>query len=258
MDKIIDRVKEVDAGYTMGAHVIKILCYADDAVIMGENEDDVQRLLFAFTNAAESFNMQIATEKTKCLTVSKTPLRCKLVVHDKPIEQVMCFKYLGVNITSCRDLRTEIKGQANKASLISGCLRGTVWKNKYLSTAGKVKIYKACMRPVLTYALECRADTSTTKQLLRTTEMRTLRQITGKTLRDRIRSADIRKQCDVQDVVRWARRRRRGWREHVERMDENRLAKIAYNNIPQGRRLPGRPPKRWRECWTSQSQEGAV
>jgi len=40
--------------------------------------------------------------------------------------------------------------------------------------------------------------------------------------------------CDIQDVIKWAKIRRRAWRDRVNRMDAN-LAKIAKNgksNIP--------------------------
>jgi hypothetical protein len=59
------------------------------------------------------------------------------------------------------------------------------------------------MRPMLTYA----AKTSKTKQLLRSAEMRVLRNIKRVTLRDRIRSDDIRAECNVIDVARWVRTR---------------------------------------------------
>lgn len=43
----------------------------------------------------------------------------------------MLFNYLGVNINSQNDPTKELKGKINSA--ISGCLRDTVWKKKYMS-----------------------------------------------------------------------------------------------------------------------------
>lgn len=84
--------------------------------------------------------------------------------------------------------------------------------------------------------------------------MRTLRSITGYTLYDRKRSEDIIETCEVQDVVRWARNRRREWRDHVDRMPNDRLAKTAKEKRPNTPRPPGRPPIRWYESWSSSSQ----
>ncbi|XP_055372045.1 uncharacterized protein LOC129606020 [Condylostylus longicornis] len=199
--------------------------------------------------------MKISVSKTKSMTISKDSLRCKLAIDGTIIEQVMSFNYLGVEVTSDRDSNREVRAQASKGAAISGYLRDVIWSNRYMLLDNKIRIYKTCVRPILTYAAESRSDTSKTKQLLRTTEMKTLRQICGYTLRDKKRSTDIREECNIQDIVRWTRDRRRYWRDHVNRMGDNRLAKITMTSKPSGKRPVGRPPKRWRECWTSTSQE---
>lgn len=125
-----------------------------------------------------------------------------------------------------------------------------------MSIESKTRIYKTCVRPVLTYAAETRAATSRTKQTMKTTEMRALRSIIRVTLRDKIKSETIRETCGIQDVVRWARVRRRCWRDHVERMSNERIANMVMTQKPNTRRHLGRSPKRWKDSWTSQSQEG--
>lgn len=124
-----------------------------------------------------------------------------------------------------------------------------------MSTRSKVRIYKTYIRPILTYTAETRADIIKMKRILRTTEMRTLRAIRGVTLRDRMRNEQIRQDCDIQNIVRWSRARRRHWRDHMDRMTPLRLAKLVKTHNPQNPRPPGRPPKRWYESWTSGSQE---
>ena len=99
----------------------------------------------------------------QCLTIAKEPLRCKLAVYGKSMEQVINFKYLGVTITSSRDLEKEVKAQTLKVFLISGYLRDKIWRNKNMSVDRKTKIYKICVRHTLTYAIETRAENATTK-----------------------------------------------------------------------------------------------
>jgi len=43
---------------------------------------------------------------------------------------------------------------------------------------------------------------------------------------------DIRSICEIQDATRWIRIRRRASRDHVNRMDDNRLAGISKNGKP--------------------------
>lgn len=225
MNEIIKEVKNTGTGYRMTNNCLKIICYADDATLISENEDDLQRLLFALNKAAKKFNMIISTEKTKSMVISKEPVRCKLMVDNKTIEQVMKFNYLGSQISSSRNLIEEVRANCIKASFISGSLRDLIWKNKYMTAECKIRIYKTCVRPILTYAAETRAETTKTKKLLRSTEMKTLRAIKGVTLRDQIRSSAIRDELQTEDVVRWVRSRRRYWRDHVGRMDQDRIAK---------------------------------
>ncbi|XP_045466561.1 uncharacterized protein LOC123675258 [Harmonia axyridis] len=113
----------------------------------------------------------------------------------------------------------------------------------------------AMVRPIMTYAVETRAETERTKQQLRTMKMRILRRISGVTLRDRQTNKSIRQRTGVQDVVKWSRQRRRDWRDHVDRMESDRIAYICKNEQPRGRRKPGRPPKRWAQSWFSSSAE---
>ena len=104
-----------------------------------------------------------------------------------------------------------------------------------MSVDSKTKIYKTCVRPIMTYGIKTRAKNTTTKRLLRTTEMRTLRGITGCSLRDHT-------QCGILDVVKWGHIRRREWRDHVDRMDNMRIPKIAKEGDPTSKRPPERPP----------------
>ena len=113
MDAIIQEVKMAEREYRMGNKEIKICCYADDVVLISEDEDNLQRLLFRFQNIAEKFNMAISIEKTQSLTVNKEPKRCKLAANNQSIEQVMNFKYLGVIITISRNRKKEVKAQSN-------------------------------------------------------------------------------------------------------------------------------------------------
>jgi hypothetical protein len=94
---------------------------------------------------------------------------------------------------------------------------------------------------------ESRNNIGYTQQLLRTTEMKTIRAIHGKALRDKIRSDQLRQLSGIQDIIKWANVRRKEWDAHVERMEDDCLAKIARDNRPQGVRSRGRPKKRWKE-----------
>jgi hypothetical protein len=77
--------------------------------------------------------------------------------------------------------------------------------------------------------------------------MKIIRAIHEKTLRDKIRSNQLQQLSGIQDIVKWANVRRREWDAQVNRMEDNRLAKVARDNRPQGISSRGRPKKRWKE-----------
>ena len=83
----------------MGDREIKILCYADDAVLIAESEDELQRLLYQFNTTARKFKINISVTKTRATTTSKIPLRCTLEIDGKSVQQEMKFKYLGIEIS---------------------------------------------------------------------------------------------------------------------------------------------------------------
>ncbi|XP_045461035.1 uncharacterized protein LOC123671322 [Harmonia axyridis] len=121
--------------------------------------------------------MQISITKIKSMVISKEPERCKLVIADQPIEQVMSFSYLGVEISSNQDRKHEVRKQADKACRVVGALRDVILNNKHMSKHSKAMIYKTCVRPIMTYGIETRADNKRTKSILRTTEKKILRTI---------------------------------------------------------------------------------
>ena len=245
MDEIIKKVSKL-RGYKMGEKKINILCYADDAVLVAENEDDLQRLLHQFNLVAKSFNMVISASKSKCMTTSKTPLRCKLEVNGSIIQQEMRFKYLGIELSGYGDVEAEVREQTTRATKIAGCLNATIWRNKNIGIEAKSRIYKTAIRPIMTYTAETRPETAKTKRLLETTEIKVLRGIAGKTLLDRETSENIRRTCEIEeDINCWVLKRKKQWNEHISRMEEKRIVRIARDKSPTGRRSIGRPRKRW-------------
>lgn len=87
-------------------------------------------------------------------------------------------------------------------------------------------------------------ETSASKHILRTIELKILRSFTAKT-----KSNDIRLIWNFPDIARWARTRR----DHVNSTDDGRLVKIAKEVGSNIGRSSGRPRNRWYESWTSKS-----
>jgi hypothetical protein len=91
-----------------------------------------------------------------------------------------------------RNYATSSPPQANKVNKTCGYLNNAIWNNKNLRQEPKFSIYKSSVRPLMIYAAETGPDNSKRKQVMKTTETRTLRKMVAKTRFDIIRKQDIR------------------------------------------------------------------
>jgi hypothetical protein len=95
--------------------------------------------------------MRISTMKTKAMAFQgKNHVRCKIVIHNKIIEQVSSFKYLGFNVSYC--LKEDINIKLNKFQRMCGTTRRTMRQKTLQRT--QLKFYKIMAEPMLTYASE--------------------------------------------------------------------------------------------------------
>ena len=103
------------------------------------------------------------------------------------------------------------------------------------------------VRPVILYGAECWTTGVKEENILERTEMRMLRRIKGVTVKDKMKSKDVRKELGVGSIKSKARESRLRWFGHVHlRKQESNLRQVMDLEIP-GRRPRGRPRGRWRD-----------
>jgi hypothetical protein len=84
----------------------------------------------------------------------------------------------------------------------------------------------------MTYTAETRQDAARTQETKETTEMAVLRKTAGRTLLDRVRS--MRRTCRVEEIKTWVRRRKNEWNDHINKVTEHCIVRIArdkYRNM---------------------------
>ena len=122
-----------------------------------------------------------------------------------------------------------------------------------LTLAMKGRIYKACVRPVMTYASETWVVRAVEEGILMRAERGMLRRICGVKLSDRVRSEVLMKRLGLMETIVMAVRRNcLRWYGHVLRKDEAEGVKRAWNLEVDGRRGRGRPKLTWKSIvdWT--------
>lgn len=91
----------------------------DDAVLIAEIENDLQRIPHQFNKTANKFKMNISTTKTKAMITSRTPFRCKLERDNKFIQKEMKFKTLGIEISGYGDSGTEVRNSNRHSRILN-------------------------------------------------------------------------------------------------------------------------------------------
>jgi hypothetical protein len=129
VQKVIQSIQMVPSGIKIGKEQLNILAYADDIVVIGKNEIEIQ-LFVEIENVARKIRLQINQEKTKYMTVArKNTLKQKTIEHLKTknykFERVEHFKYLGVINNHQIHLQEKIKNANTTCFMLQ-----TFFKNK--------------------------------------------------------------------------------------------------------------------------------
>ncbi|TWW60112.1 hypothetical protein D4764_05G0002020 [Takifugu flavidus] len=90
--------------------------------------------------------------------------------------------------------------------------------------------------------------TERSRSWVQAAEMSFLRRVAGLSLRDRVRSSAIWEELGVESLLLRVERSQMRWLGHLVRMPPGRLPGEVFRACPSGRRPPGRPRTRWRDC----------
>ena len=133
------------------------------------------------------------------------------------------FKYLGILFTSDGKMEREMDRRIGAASAVMRMLYRTVVVKRELSHKAKLSIYWSIYVPTLTYGHELWVVTERTRSRIQAAEMSFLRRVAGLSLRDRVRSSDIRRELGVEPLLLRVERSQLRWLEHLIWMSPGRL-----------------------------------
>lgn len=123
----------------------------------------------------------------KCCIRKRFKMLTKNYIHKIiPFDEAMKFCFLAVDISSSHNSIGDIKSQVNKDSVMSDCLRDVLWQTSICISIEKWE-YINCVKPVLTYGIEIRAETNKTKN----NEDENAQNHRRKTLTDRVKTSYI-------------------------------------------------------------------
>jgi len=95
--------------FNIRGQIIQTVKYADDLVLMAKEETVLQGMIDKLTEIGRCHGMEMNVEKTKVMRISRQPSPVTIMIDQKQMENVECFKYLGSMLTNDRRCTCEIK-----------------------------------------------------------------------------------------------------------------------------------------------------
>ena len=114
----------------LASRPISTLLYADDAVLLSTTCVGFRRLLRSFSTYCNEEQLIINYAKTKIMVVSRRRIKHKWSLNGHPVEQVACYKYLGIVFHSSGSWVTHVNHAAMNAQ------KNTVAITRFFHTVG--------------------------------------------------------------------------------------------------------------------------
>jgi hypothetical protein len=247
IDKCMRVVCQGMKGVTIGDKNVSVLLYADDAVLLAENADELQRMLDSLNEGTTSMNLRVNVGKTKVVVFeSEKEARVESFhMNGQAVEVVQEFVYLGRLFEKNGSVDGEIERRASAGRRVAGSTMGLA-RSQFLSKKAKLAIRNSILLPTLLYGSESWVLQARHTSRINAVDMSYMRGICGKSRWDHVKNVDIMNECGINESVNQMHERSvLRWFGHVERMDDGRLTKQIYKGSVNGRRGKGRPRKTW-------------
>ncbi|CAF3704228.1 unnamed protein product [Rotaria sp. Silwood1] len=238
---------------------ILVLMYADDLVVMCSNKADLKKFMYLFEEVTQECGLIMNISKTcimslqqyeqdgtrrviKNIEVDNTNI--DINIRNEKINVVTEFSYLGCHVTQDQTIQKEIETRILKASKAFNALRNIIWYRKTISIPAKLRIFRACVIPVLLYGSETWSTTIVQERRLNVFYLKCLRTIIGINLGDRMSNDKILQLTGQPEISELIRRNRLRWFGHVNRMENadsktSIVKKCMYSYYPKSKRPRG-------------------
>ena len=236
-------------GLTVGDTRVSDLTFADDIALLSADPVELQTMLNNIQLLAARVGLLISSEKTKVMCSLPTQ-PCQFYVNGQGLKQVRSFKYLGSEIAENGDAGCEARARRMKGQAAFSAL-SRLWNDRNVTVATKMKVYMACVRPVLVYGCETWPLKAEHLKMLTAFEHRCWRRILHIPYTAHITNEVVRERVSVANTIdALIKHKRLTWFGHVARMDMARPPKATlFTPVPaQWKRRPGGQRKNWRKC----------
>ena len=161
-----------------GEYNMNNIRYADDTVLIADNEYELQDMLDTVVRESEKKGLSLNKKKTEVMVISKKNCThaCNIVMNGTVLKQVHKFNYLGSLITSDGRCINEIKRRMAQAKAYFQNMK-SILTNTRLSLGVRKRVLHCYIEPILLYGCESWSMTKQTSTSIEAMEMWFLRRM---------------------------------------------------------------------------------
>ena len=141
---------KAQAGIKIARRNINNLRYADDTILMAENEEELKSLIMKVKEESEKTGLKLSIQKTKIMA---SGLITSWEIDGETVETVSDFIFGGSKITADGDCSREIKRRLLLERKVMTNI-DSILKNRDITLPTMVRLVKAMVFPVVMYGCE--------------------------------------------------------------------------------------------------------
>ena len=232
-------------GVTVGGRNINNLRYADDTVLLAENEKDLQELRTIIQNKSAEFGLNMNVKKTKVMVISSKDmvLTAQISLDGVILEQVKQFTYLGHLITDDGYCDAEIRRRIGIAKTCFNNMRNMLVSGN-IRLSLRLRLLQCYVWSTLLYGAEMWTLKKSTTKKLEAFEMWSYRRIGKISWLDKKTNEQVLQKLNTErNIIENIKRRKLVYLGHIKRHDT--IIKQTLEGTTQGTRGRGRPRTTW-------------
>ena len=154
INDLVKTIKSSNIGIPVGEEIVSILLYADDLVLLAQNETDLQSLLCILEKWCNKWLVNVNCEKSEIVhfrKVSDNRSQICFMYNSKTLNTVDHYKYLGIVLNEFLDLKFTADIVAKSANRALGLLISKCKLSGGLPVKCFKKLYFSMVLPVIHY-----------------------------------------------------------------------------------------------------------
>jgi len=157
INDLVDKIKELKCGLTLGDVDISIIVFADDVLLITDTPAKLQTMLDSINMWCQRWHMTVNQTKTQVMhfrASSKPCTKKRFTYAGTELQIVPCYRYVGLELNEHLDFTHTANTLASAGSRALGGIIHKFFKMNGMNYATYLKLFDTCVAPVLNYGSE--------------------------------------------------------------------------------------------------------